>query len=182
MEGTANACLVQRAKSIISSPGSLYEWAEMSAKKYREVGGEDSPVEDVLRRCFIRAVEFCSVQCLPELYIELHGGNKYYLLSPVDIHPLVFAFFLQYLCYNKLGRQTECNETLYELSILIQHDGRYHNEINRDISWEILGICQQMNGDNPEACHSYLMALHQQHDYYWRATCIRLGTILARYF
>ena len=116
--GSFSKCLslVQRAKGTISSPRSLYEWAEMSAKKYREVGGEDSPVEDVLRRCFIRAVEFCSVQCLPEFYIELHGGNKYYLLSPVDIHPLVFAFSLQYLCYNELGRQTECNETLYELS------------------------------------------------------------------
>ena len=100
------------------------------------------------------------------------------------IPQLVCAFFMQYLCQSKLGCLKEADDVLYELFLLLKHDDEYHIEINlKSISWHILGICQQMCGDERAACRSFMTA-HQMSktDVFKLATSVRLGTMLLKYF
>uniref|UniRef100_A0A8W8I7U0 Uncharacterized protein n=1 Tax=Magallana gigas TaxID=29159 RepID=A0A8W8I7U0_MAGGI len=51
---------------------------------------------------------------------------------------------------------------LDELQVLVHHDrGRFVCHRYRDISWEILGICQQMAGNLQAALYSYQQSLMQ---------------------
>uniref|UniRef100_K1PXJ2 Uncharacterized protein n=1 Tax=Magallana gigas TaxID=29159 RepID=K1PXJ2_MAGGI len=52
---------------------------------------------------------------------------------------------------------------LNELQVLVHHDqGHFVPEQLRDISWEILGICQQIRGDLRAAMFSYEQSLIQK--------------------
>ena len=174
--------IVKLAKDAVLSPCSI-NGSAMCAETYRLAGGDNLPMETVMKNCFLPIIDLFTDRYLSELYIELHCADKPRLLTVAVIPPFVFAVFLQYLCYHKLGRQRERDEALRDLSLYVQHDnGRHIKEVDRFISWEILGICQQMKEDDAGACHSYLKALQLELSYRWRATCIRLGTIFAKYF
>ena len=178
--------LVQLSKEKMSSPVSIYygHHRKVTEAEYRQAGGENLPIATMLRRHIILDIVVENDQYIPELYIEGHGSNKDFVLSPIANPPIISAFFLQYLCQKRLGCQLEADEALYELSLLVQHDdGQYIHELLRGISWQLLGICQQMNGDDSAACRSYLTALQQDNIVELTvASCIRLGTILVKYF
>ena len=179
--------LVQLCKEKISAPGSIYfaHSKQMTEAQYRRAGGETLPIEVMLRRHSIFDIRVYNDQYIPELYIEGHGSKKVFVFWPFVISPIICAFFLQYLCQRRLGCQREADEALYELSLPVQHDDGHHiHDYSRGISWGILGICQQMNGDDWAACQSYLTALQKDVNLVniKVATCIRLGTILVKYF
>ena len=51
---------------------------------------------------------------------------------------------------------------LYDLQVLVHHDQAVLVNVTlRDISWEILGICQEIAGDYQAALYSYQQALEQ---------------------
>uniref|UniRef100_A0A8W8HVG6 Uncharacterized protein n=1 Tax=Magallana gigas TaxID=29159 RepID=A0A8W8HVG6_MAGGI len=51
---------------------------------------------------------------------------------------------------------------LDQLQVLVHHDqGMYVPDVYRDISWEILGICQQITGNPQAALYSYQQSLTQ---------------------
>ena len=177
---------LQLSKQKISAPGSIYfgQGRQVTEVQYRRADGENLPIEVMLRRHFILAILIDSDMYIPELYIEGHGSNKRFVFMSFAIPPILCAFFLQYLSQRRLGYQREADEALYELSLLVQHDdGQHIGDYSRGISWQILGICQQMNGEDWEACRSYLTALQQDGIVKLTvASCIRLGTILVKYF
>jgi tetratricopeptide (TPR) repeat protein len=49
---------------------------------------------------------------------------------------------------------------LTDLQVLVHHDQGQYVDI-RDISWQILGICQQISGDLQAALYSYKQSLRQ---------------------
>ena len=177
--------LVQLSKEKIAAPVSIYfgHGRQVTEAQHRRAGAETLPIKVILRRYIIIDIVFENDQYIPELYIEGHGSNNRFVFLPFFIPPILGAFFLQYLCQRRLGCQRESDEALYALSLLVQHDdGQHISGFLRGISWQILGICQQMNGDDWTACRSYLTAL--QHDNVFEitvASCIRLGTILVKY-
>ena len=172
--------LVQQSKERILTPGSMCS-CKMTQKRYREAGGDYVPIDTMLKRHFIyNTIWTDNDKLIPELYIENNFlGSKYHVSFP----PFVFAVFLEYLCHRRLGCLREANEASYELSLLPQHaDGRSICTCNRGRSWHILGVCQQMSGNDEAACQSYLTALQEDDNFCQEATCIRLGTLLAKYF
>ena len=185
--GKYNQCLelVRRAKMAISVPGSMYTFMLIylvDDGPVRKLGGHRRPVDTIMKKSLI-GVFMAEDLCLPELYIEAHGRSFSFVMNEMFIPPLIFAFFLQYLCYRSLGLQHERDDVLYELSHVVQCDDGHHIHPDlRAVSWEILGICQQSNGDNHGACNSYLIALNQDANVFKIASCIRIGTILAEYF
>ena len=51
---------------------------------------------------------------------------------------------------------------LYDLQVLVHlHQGVLVGDKLRDISWEILGICQEITGDYQAALYSYQQSLRQ---------------------
>ena len=176
--------LVQLSKEKILAPGSIYfaRGRYVTPARYRRAGGENLPIVAMLRRHIINDIAVENDQWISELYIESHSLNESYVTMTFTIPPIICTFFLQYLCNRRLGCQREADKALYELSLLIQHDdGQHISDVSRGISWQILGICQQMNGDDWAACQSYLTALRQDGYSQTMASCIRLGTILVKY-
>ncbi|XP_034314499.2 uncharacterized protein [Magallana gigas] len=73
----------------------------------------------------------------------------------------VVLHFLEFLCYRHIDT-TLSQAALDELQVLVHHDqGLYVHDLYRDISWEILGICQQITGNLQAALYSYQQSLTQ---------------------
>ena len=166
--------LVQLSKVKISDPNSLHA-IELDMEKYQELGGDNLPIETMLRKHFIENIEIFNDEIFPDLYIERNARGRF---KTIMIPPLVLAFFLQYLCQRQLWCQIEANEAIYDLSLFLHHENGRSKKWA--VSWQILGICQQTNGDDQGACRSYLTALQQDFKYR-HAACFRLGTILVKY-
>ena len=169
--------LVEMTKDVIFSQGAMYI-DRVTVDQYRNAGGADLPIDTVMKKSFY---EQLSHESIPEYYIErfCNGCRKLYR---VNIPPAICLLFLQYLCYNKLGNQQKRDESLYEMSLIIQFDDDYYLNAN-DLTtpWRVLGICQQMSGEHRAAFRSYFLSLRDDiGEYHTRlATYVRLGTLLA---
>jgi hypothetical protein len=77
------------------------------------------------------------------------------------IPPLVLLHMLEFLCYRHIDTM-RAQTALNNLQYLVHHDqGRYVDVQLRDVSWQILGICQQISGDLQAALYSYQQSLTQ---------------------
>ena len=174
--------LAQRAKDVTLTIDSVYTWA-ISEDDLRVAGVEYLPINTVLKNHCTEYVRIIGHQCIPKLYIECHDNVADPSSVITNVPPLVLANFLQYLCYTELENVRKREETLSELCLIVQHDNGLH--IPKTLlprSWNMLGICQQMSGDDQSACRSYLTALRLSCVCRKRSLCIRLGTILVKYF
>lgn len=71
----------------------------------------------------------------------------------------VMLHFLEFLCYRHIDTEL-AKEALDKLHAIVHYDpGHYIFELCRDISWEILGICQQITGDFESALYSFQQSL-----------------------
>ncbi|XP_034313011.2 uncharacterized protein [Magallana gigas] len=94
---------------------------------------------------------------LLEQQSALRDKSKQILFIPV----FVMLHFLEFLCYRHVDT-TLSQAALDELQVLVHHDqGQLVDDINRDITWEILGICQQITGNLQAALFSYEQSLTQ---------------------
>jgi hypothetical protein len=77
------------------------------------------------------------------------------------IPPLVVLHMLEFLCYRHIETM-RAQTALTDLQVLVHHyQELYVPEELRDISWQILGICQQISGDLQAALYSYQQSLTQ---------------------
>ena len=84
--------------------------------------------------------------------------KKYVSRLPV----FVVLYMLEFLCYKHVNL-SKAHSALDDLDVLVHYDnGSLVLPCVRDISWEILGICQQMTRNNRAALYSYQKALEQQ--------------------
>ncbi|XP_052689454.1 uncharacterized protein LOC128167655 [Crassostrea angulata] len=122
------------------------------------VGGQSwsSKLKKVVARDIRLYNRICYIN---ELLPEQHSSQQNW--SGLYIPVFVFLHFLEFLSY--LHVDTTLSQTaLDELQVLVHHDrGRYVCHRYRDISWEILGICQQMAGNLQAALYSYQQSLMQ---------------------
>ena len=173
---TKTLILVQRAKTAIFSHNSICATSEPALHtQYENAGVEDIPIDTVLKKCFVSPL---STMHIPELMIENHFSRGWNYEAPA----VVYAMFLQYLCYEKLGLRLKRDGTINDLSFIVRGENDSCNITRHylDISWEMLGICQYMNGDNPAAFRSYVMSLYYSYRFLQPATCMRIGIILSK--
>ena len=175
--------ILECATQKLENPKLVRNW-RMSDLMYQSAGGKHSPIVNVMRKSFCTEYSLYSGMGPGELSIEMTlASHKISDVTIINFPPLVLVLFLKFLCLSKSRSPARGNEVLSELSAIIHTDkGLHMYDTHRAISWEILGICQQMNGDYWEACHSYLMALRQSNKNFRKASCVRLCTILATYF
>jgi hypothetical protein len=85
-------------------------------------------------------------------------NDEHVLLIP----PLVVLYMLEFLCYRHIDTM-RARTALTDLQVLVHHDQRrlFVPMRLRDISWQILGICQQISGDLQAALYSYQQSLAQ---------------------
>ncbi|XP_052700094.1 uncharacterized protein LOC128177423 [Crassostrea angulata] len=132
---------------------------------HRAISRYTEPVEGQVWGMFRQAaprnmILYNTISYISELLPEQKSskGNRR-LTSKIPF--LVMLHFLEFLCYRHIGT-TLSQAALDELRALVHHDlGMDIHNLQRDISWEILGICQQITGNLQAALYSYQQSLRQ---------------------
>ena len=174
--------LLDKANEVVFSRRLIYKH-NATETQYSMTIGAKLPIETVLRKSIIDLPQLpCNT--IPELYIESYSNlEDIDGISVISTLPIViFVFFQQFLCYNKLGNRQKREESLHRLSLIIHNDDSHHIFVETvPTAWQILGICQQMSGDYLAAFHSYCKARRLDFENFHNfATCIRLGIVLAK--
>ncbi|XP_065929819.1 uncharacterized protein [Magallana gigas] len=102
------------------------------------------------------------VYYIQELVLEQRTGkeNDENILY---ISPYVLTDMLSVLCNYRLGNRSQCLQSLTDLeTLLLYDDGSYVSLELRDISWQILGICQHVVGDLHGALVAYQQSLRER--------------------
>ncbi|XP_052700626.1 uncharacterized protein LOC128177798 [Crassostrea angulata] len=99
------------------------------------------------------------------------------------ISPFVLTEMLSVFCNYRLGNRSQCLQSLTDLqTLLLYDDWRYVPLYIRDLSWQILGICQHVVGDLHGALQSYQQSLSQiPFHKIQNATKYRIAFILNRF-
>ncbi|XP_062591694.1 uncharacterized protein LOC134253198 [Saccostrea cucullata] len=114
---------------------------------------------------------------IDELELEQKINNENGLAT-LQIPPLVMLHMLLILNHHRLGDTVRSQQSLQDLRTLLLYD-----EVNvpihiRDISWQILGICQQITGDFLGSLQSYQYSLEQYPAHkIQEATLLRMNTL-----
>ncbi|XP_052697449.1 uncharacterized protein LOC128175678 [Crassostrea angulata] len=151
--------VIELTKVKLAQPYLMYN-GRVDRERYTEaVGGQSwsTKMRQAVAQDIILNNEICYIsELIPEQQSGLQNG------APASFVPVfVMLHFLEFLCYRHIDT-TLSQAALDELQVLVHHDqGRYVCGISRDISWEILGICQQMTGDIQAALYSYQQSLTQ---------------------
>nr|XP_022340064.1 uncharacterized protein LOC111134870 [Crassostrea virginica] len=151
--------VIEMTKVKLAQPGLMY-YGHVDPERYTEaVGGRSWSYK--MRHavaCHIKLNNhFCYIN---ELTPEQHSSTLNH--QPVlDIPPFIMLHMLDFLCCRHVDPM-RAQAVLDDLQILVHHDqGVFVHVLLRDISWEILGICQQMTGNHQAALYSYTQSLRQ---------------------
>ena len=169
--------LLQEAKIKLQHPQLMY-LQEEDEEKYRSAGGEHKPFTQMMKEIVAWNVELVTDVTIPELTLE-HQAAENHSTDYIIVPPLLFTDFMMFLCYHHMGMVRNAQSTLQELSILVQYVNEYHiPESCEAISWQILGICQEMSGDYKGAYQSYWSALQQTWCHIQSASLMRILVII----
>ncbi|XP_062595981.1 uncharacterized protein LOC134257371 [Saccostrea cucullata] len=115
---------------------------------------------------------------IDELILEQRTNNENGELS-LYIPPLVMLHMMFTLNHHRLGDRMRSQQSLQDLqNLLLYEDGVYVLPLVRDISWQILGICQQICGDFQGALESYQHSLQEDpFNKIQEATLYRINTL-----
>ncbi|XP_078321533.1 uncharacterized protein LOC144621721 [Crassostrea virginica] len=151
--------ITEMIKVKLAQPGLMY-MTHVDPERYTEaVGGQSWSTK--MRQAVAHIIELNNYTCYinelrPEQQSSLQNNR-----SKLSIPLFVVLHFIEFLCYRHIDT-TLAQTALEELKVLVHHDqGLYVYYLDRDISWEILGICQQMTGNHQAALYSYQQSLTQ---------------------
>nr|XP_022304022.1 uncharacterized protein LOC111111367 isoform X3 [Crassostrea virginica] len=146
-------------KVKLAQPGVMYE-THVDPERYTEaVGGQSwsTKMRQAVAYDIVVNNDTCYINELrPEQQFALQNVERF-LCIPL----FVLLHFVDFLCHRHIDT-TLAQTALEELQALVHHDqGLYVHNLYGDISWEILGICQQMTGNLQAAPYSYQQSLTQ---------------------
>ncbi|XP_052687003.1 uncharacterized protein LOC128166105 [Crassostrea angulata] len=151
--------LLEITKVNLQQPYLMYNDFVDRERYIEAVGGQSWSTK--MRHAVAGDIKLDTIICyINELILEQQSAvkNRWPLLY---IPVFVMLHFLEFLCYRHIDT-TLSQAALDELQVLVHHDqGLYIDVESRDISWEILGICQQITGNPQAALYSYEQSLTQ---------------------
>ena len=136
-------------------------------------------LSDRMRKCLICDIRLYDKYLYIDELVPEQEANKADGFAILTIPPFVMLHMLFILTHHRLGDTVRSQQSLQDLHTLLLYDnGTYVPEDLRDISWQILGICQQTCGDYVGALNSFQCSL-QQYPYNTirRATMFRMQTM-----
>ncbi|XP_052719433.1 uncharacterized protein LOC128191417 [Crassostrea angulata] len=151
--------VIQKIKAKLAQPYLMYE-RHVDRERYTEAVGGQSWSKKMKQAVAVDIVLNNRICYISELIPEQNSALQK-RWSKLTIPVFVMLHFLKFLCYRHVDT-TVSQEALDELQVLVHHDqGLYVLDLYRDISWEILGICQQITGNLQAALYSYQQSLTQ---------------------
>nr|XP_022315412.1 LOW QUALITY PROTEIN: uncharacterized protein LOC111119499 [Crassostrea virginica] len=140
-------------KVKLAQPGLMYR-THVDPERYTEAVGGQSWSTKIRQAVAHDIILNICASYINELTTEQQSAlqnNQPFLYIPL----FVVLHFVEFLCYRHIDT-TLAQIALEELQVLVHNDqGLYVRYLYRDISWEILGICQQMTGNLQAALFSY---------------------------
>uniref|UniRef100_K1P1I3 Uncharacterized protein C3orf59-like protein n=1 Tax=Magallana gigas TaxID=29159 RepID=K1P1I3_MAGGI len=151
--------VLEMTKVKLAHPYLMYR-GHVDRERYTEaVGGQSwsTKIRQAVAWDILLDIRICYIsELIPEQQSALQNRD-----GTLCIPVFVMLHFLEFLCYRHIDT-TLSQAVLNELQVLVHHDqGLYILDIQRDISWEILGICQQITGNLQAALYSYQQSLTQ---------------------
>nr|XP_022340597.1 uncharacterized protein LOC111135131 [Crassostrea virginica] len=151
--------VIEMTKVKLAQPGLMYS-GQVDPERYTEaVGGRSWSYK--MRHAIAQHITLYNQICyINELTPEQQSSTLNHL-PILGIPPLILLHMLEFLCCRHVDPM-RAQAALDDLQVLVHHDQGVlvHVEF-RDISWEILGICQQMTGNHQAALYSYTQSLRQ---------------------
>ena len=146
-------------KVKLAQPG-LMHWTPVNPERYTEaVGGCSWSYK--MRHAVVNNIKLYNHICyIYDLTPEQQSSslNHEYIIY---IPPYILLHMLEFLCCRHVDPM-RAQAALDDLQVLVHHDQWLFVPFGyRDISWEILGICQQMTGNRTAALYSYRQSLRQ---------------------
>nr|XP_011416501.3 uncharacterized protein LOC105320313 isoform X1 [Crassostrea gigas] len=137
----------------------LMDGSRVDRERYTEaVGGQSLSTK--MRQAVVYDIHLYEIFYINELIPEQQSiaqNNE----SVLTIPPLVLLYMLEFLCSRHVDTM-RAHRALDDLQVLVNHgQGQLVPAHPRDISWEILGICQQITGNLQAALYSYQQSLRQ---------------------
>ena len=168
-------CL-QRAQDKMSKPFVVY-YGQVNVEMYKRAMAEVS-LSDRMRKCFICDIRFYNEYVYIDELVPEQQANKADGSGYLYIPPLVMLHMLFVLNHHRLGDTVRSQQSLQDLhTLLLYDDGTHVPRSLRDISWQILGICQQTCGDYMGALNSFQCSLQQSpSNAIQKATMLRIQT------
>ena len=115
-----------------------------------------------IKECLIYDISLIDECTYIDELVSEQLANKAECHSVLRIPPLVMLHMLFVLNHRKLEDTLRVQQSLQDLHILLLYDdGKYIPWDLKDISWQILGICQQTCGDYVGALKSFQLSLQQ---------------------
>ena len=109
-----------------------------------------------MRKCFISKIKFINKYVYIDELVPEQEASYADREGTLFIPPLVMLQMLFVLNHHRLGDTVGSQQSLQDLhTLMLYDDGTYVPEELRDISWQILGICQHTSGDYVEALNSF---------------------------
>jgi hypothetical protein len=122
---------------------------------YEMLGGR--PFQDAMKKATLTIHIYNDEMILKELEPEQREAYK----NMLHIPPYIMANMLLIVCNH--GNLPKQQEVLHEFYFMLNFYGdRFICSHLRDISWQILGICQQICGDQQGALLSYQKSLEEE--------------------
>ncbi|XP_062614232.1 uncharacterized protein LOC134275966 [Saccostrea cucullata] len=152
--------IIEMTKVKLAQPYVMY-WYDVDREMYTEaVGGQ--PWSTKMRHAVVGNVTLNNkIHYISELIPEQQSAQQNE--EPVlFIPPFILLYMLKILCYRHV-ETSRVQTALNDLQTLVHYDqGQLIPSPYRDISWQILGICQQVTGNLQAALYSYQQSLGQR--------------------
>ncbi|XP_022298621.2 uncharacterized protein LOC111107632 [Crassostrea virginica] len=151
--------VIEMTKVKLAQPGLMYN-RHVDPERYTEaVGGRSWSYK--IRHAVAYDIKLDNDICyINELTPEQQSSSLSHE-KVLHIPPYILLHMLEFLCCRHVD-PVRAQAALDDLQVLVHHDqGVLVNVALRDISWEILGICQQMTGNRQAALYSYRQSLRQ---------------------
>ena len=151
--------VIEMTKIKLAHPGLIYRW-HVNPARYTEAFGGLS-WSNKMRRAVACHIKLDSDACyIDELALELQSASQNERYT-VIIPSFILLHMLEFLCCRHVNTM-RAQAALDDLQALVHRDQGVLVPVPlRDISWEILGICQQMAGNHQAALFCYRMSLAQ---------------------
>jgi hypothetical protein len=153
--------VTERVKQRLSQPHIIY-YNRVDRQRYSEAVGGQSMLTKY-RKAWVRTVVFNKqFTYIEELRLE-QEVNKMNGMPCLLLSPFVTVHMLSVLCHYRLGNRSQYLQALTDLhTLLLYDDGKYVPLHHRNLSWQVLGICQHVVGDLTGALQSYHESLRQR--------------------
>ena len=151
--------VIEMTKVKLARPGLMYKDHVDPGKYTDTVKGQSLSTK--MRHAVAQDIKLTNSLCFINELIQEQQSARQNHRKTLVIPLFVMLHFVEFLCYRHIDT-TLAQTVLKDLQVLVHNDqGLYINYHDRDISWEILGICQQMTGNHQAALDSFQRSLIQ---------------------